>query len=161
MKKIIPLALAALLVVPCMAADDDSRLQFRVNGFSIAPLEGVSEGVVYQSLMMFLPVSDAFGPNVNVQLQSFGGSLDEYMSLSRQQFVTAGLNMLSERADGEGVTMEYTGAFQGRELHWYAKAVQAHGKIYLVTATATESQWKSVAAQLKACVDSFRIEDRG
>lgn len=158
MKKIIPLAVLALFALPGMTSAADDRLQFRANGYSIAPLEAVSEDAVYQSLMMFLPVSGMFAPNVNVQIQLFGGSLEEYLSLSRQQFVEAGFALLNERADAGGVALEYKGVFQGHELHWYARVAQAKGKIYLVTATAAESQWETVAAQLKACVDSFRIE---
>lgn len=160
MQKIFPLVLSAALFLPALASADEDRLRFKANGYSIAPLEGMTEQAVYQSLMMFLPLSEGFTPNVNVQIQAFDGGIEEYVSLSRQQFEMAGLKLLHEKFSGSTVVLEYAGPFQGREMHWYARAVEARGKIYLVTATATESQWGSVGAQLKANVDSFRIEGR-
>ena len=59
-----------LFATLCLAAgDSETRLQFRGNGFSIAPLEGTSDEAPYQAIMMFLPASEAFAPNVNVQIQ--------------------------------------------------------------------------------------------
>ena len=109
--------------------------------------------------MMLLPPSDAFAPNVNVQIQPFTGTMKEYADLSEQQFNAASLVVLGETHTRTSVLWEYSGMFRGRKLHWYARAELGEGKVYLVTATATESQWSTVSAQLKACVDSFRREE--
>lgn len=37
-------------------------------------------------------------------------------------------------------------------------ATDADRKVYLVTATAPDAQWKEVSPKLIACVDSFKVE---
>ena len=133
------------------AGDSDGKLTFKEAGFSIAPLK---EPALF--LIMSLPASDGFAPNVNVNIQSYTEGIDAYMSLSKQQFKDAGIKVLSEsKTNKSAVTFEYSGLLSGKPLHWYARAVQKGETIYLITATATEAQWAKVAAKLKACVDSF------
>jgi hypothetical protein len=159
MKIITALILSALTAWPCVAAEPDSRLQFKSNGFSIAPLEERSETAICQAVMMFLPATEGFAPSVNVQIQPFDGTINDFASLSQQQFKAAGFTVVSENITKTTLVWEYSGLFQGRKLHWYARAVQDKKAIYLVTATAADAQWKTVSVKLKACVDSFKIED--
>ena len=106
------------------------------------------------------PASDGFAANVNVQIQPYSGTLDEYIALSEEQFKAAGFKVVQRSKQGQSaVVFEYVGEMQGRALHWYAKAVHATDRVYLVTATATETQWKREAVPLKECVDSFRREE--
>ena len=142
----------------CTAGDSKDRLMFKANGFSIAPLEGVSKDVPYQTIIMFLPPTESFSPNVNVQIQPYNGTVKQYAELSRTQFKTAGFKVLTQKLTAKALLLEYSGTVQGRELHWYAEATLSKGKVYLVTATATESQWKAVGSKLKACVNSFKLE---
>lgn len=159
MKNTIALLLLAAFALPFSAGEEpEARLHFQANGFSIAPLEGTTDAALYQAVTMFLPASEAFAPNVNVQIQPYNGSIKEYADLSRQQFKSSKLSVVSEKTSQTSVVWEYSGTLQGRSLHLYAKAELGKGKVYLVTATATESQWKTVAAKLKACVDSFARE---
>jgi hypothetical protein len=152
------LLLFVLLALPGFAADlPGDRLQFKGNGFSIAPLEGRSDAS-FCALMMFLPASGQFAPNVNVQIQPHAGTIQEFADISRSQFKSAGFVVSDEKSTPSSFTWEYSGAQQGRKLRFYARAEAGPGKVYLVTATATESQWESIGAQLKACVDSFRRE---
>jgi hypothetical protein len=144
------------------AAESTNRLLFPVTGFSIKPLETPLGKAPQQVLLMALPASDGFAANVNVQIQPYSGTLDEYIALSEGQFKGAGFNVVQRSKQGpSAVIFEYTGEMQGRALHWYARAVHATGRVYLVTATATETQWKQEAVPLKACVDSFRREEGG
>jgi len=92
------------------------------------------------------------------QIQPYDGTIKDFASLSQQQFKAGGFTVLSENVTKTTVLWEYSGMLQGHKLHWYATALQKKNRVYLVTATATESQWKTVSAQLKACVDSFKIE---
>ena len=141
------------------AAESTNRLLFPAGGFSIKPLETPLGKLPQQALFMALPPSDGFAANVNIQLQPYSGTLDEYIALSEQQFKAAGFKLVQRNKQGQsGVLFEYTGEMQGRALHWYARAEQATGRVYLVTATAAETQWKRDALSLKACVDSFRRE---
>ena len=54
--------------------------------------------------------------------------------------------------------VEYKGAMKGSELHFYARAVSKDSKVYLVTATAKESQWATVGSTLRNHVDSFKTK---
>lgn len=131
------------------------KLTFKQAGFSIAPLDEQQQGPA-QALIMFLPASNGFSPNVNVQIQPYPGRIDEYANLSKTQFKQIGFKVLAEsKSNHSEVIFEYSGTLQGNNLHWYARAVQKNGTIYLITATATEEQWPKVADKLKECVNSF------
>lgn len=147
-----------MLSVSCFAAVAESRLHFPVNGYSIAPLEGTSDAVPSQSLIMFLPPKDGFSPNVNVQIQPYNGSIKDFADLSDQQFKSMGFKVLNREATATAITWEYQGPFQGQIMHWFSRAIQSKGRFYVVTATALESQWADVAGQLKACVNSFKLD---
>lgn len=149
-----------LLVLPFLAANAQSRLHFPDNGFSITALEQASDDVGSQPVTMYLPTTEEFAPSVNVQIQPYDGTLSEYIDLSRQQFEEYGLEVADETRSGEEVTWEYTGNLQDRDLKWYARAIHTEGKVYVVTATALASQWTSVSAKLKSCVDSFKMEKK-
>jgi hypothetical protein len=151
--------LLTLLAVPCLTADDgEPRLHFKANGYSIAPLDEASDKETCQALMMFLPPSGGFAPNVNVVIEPHKGTIKEYVDLSREGFGAVGFTVTSETVGESSVTFEYVGTMQGHRLQWYATATLGRGKVYLVTATATPAQWKTVGARLKACVNSFKQE---
>ncbi len=154
------IAIVSFLSFSLMAANAQSRLHFEASGFSIMPLEAVSDDVPYQPMTMYLPPTDGFAPNVNVQIQPYDGDLDDYIALSQQQFEEYGLRIVDEKRSDTEIAWEYTGSMQERELHWYARAIHTEGKMYLVTAAATETQWTSVSAGLKSCVDSFTTKVR-
>lgn len=161
MKTIGWLLVFAVVAAIAHAAGPAGRLHFEAAGFSIVPLNGASETESYQVVMMFLPPTEGFSPNVSVMVQPFGGTIEEYISLSRQQFGGSGLTVLTERASDSEVAWEYAGVLSGSRLHWFARAVLRDGKAYLITATATEAQWRTVSAELKACVESFTLENPG
>lgn len=143
-------------------ADNTNRLTFTAAGYSIAPLEAAPGDGTYQSLMMFLPASNGFAPNVNVQIQHFPGTVEDYAKLTLNQFKDAKLKLIEKKAAGKSaVSFEYQGEMQARPLHWYAIALKSGNKIYLVTATDLESNWKNSAAQLKRCVNSFQLDSKG
>lgn len=160
MKTLSSFALVLLFCILLGAAKDaDRRFYFQQNGFSIAPLEGKFAGETYQVLVMLLPASGGFAPNVNVQVQPFQGTIKEYVDLSRRQFQALNMTVLSEQVTENSILWEYSGSLENRKLHWYARAERADGgKVYLITAAASEPQWNTLAAKLKACVDSFRLE---
>lgn len=149
------LTVLALTVLPCSAADKD-LLHFKLNAFSIAPLEELAESASYVVMSMTLPASDGFAPNVNVQVQAFDGTLDEYVDLSKRQFTAAKFKLISEKRGDESHTFEFSGESLEMKLHFYAKAEMGKGKVFLTTATSKETQWKAVGEKLKKCVDSFQ-----
>ncbi len=133
------------------------QLHFNESGFSISPLERKSDNDINQVLMMFLPTTDGFAPNVGVQIQKFDGSLDEYIKLTRKQFESADIVVLSEIINKTNVIWEYTGPLGGNKLHWLAIAKKGDKRVFLATATALDSQWNAVSAELKRCLNSFTI----
>ena len=89
----------------------------------------------------------------------YDGSMDDYLALSLQQFKSAGARVLQQKRLGTSAAVfEYTGEMQGRLLHMYARAQKSVGKVYLVTGTAADEQWSTVASRLRTCVDSFRCD---
>jgi hypothetical protein len=151
-----------LLSMICLAAtagygQTTNRLHFPATGFSIAPLEAPAGQATQRVLMMFLPEKDGFAPNVNVQLQRYSGTMEEYLALTLQESKTNGLKVLQQQTTGKSlVVLEYAGELEGRALHWYARAVKTADGVYLATATATDEQWSRLAEQLKACVNSLQ-----
>ena len=157
----LPLRLIPSLVLLAspLWAETTNRIHFASSGFSIAPLEAPKGQLTQQVLMMFLPTTGDFTPNVNVQIQPYDGSLDDYIKLSVKQFESANLKMVQQgRTKDSGAVFEYLGEIQNRRLHWYAKAQKSQGRVYLVTATALEEHWSEVAPNLKNCVDSFSCD---
>ena len=151
-----------VLMASPLKAETTNRLHFATSGFSIAPLEAPKGQLTQQVLMMFLPTGGDFTPNVNVQVQPYEGSLDDYIKLSLKQFESANLKIVQQgRTTDSGAVFEYRGEIQNRRLHWYAKAQKSQGRVYLVTATALEENWAEVAPNLKNCVDSFTCDSIG
>ena len=104
-----------------------------------------------------LPVSSGFSGNVNVQIQPYEDSIADYDELSSSQFEQYNFTVLRRDLQKDSVVYEYSGTLQGRPLHWYAAAKKSKNRIFLVTATALESDWKRQSTVLKNSVDSFRF----
>ena len=158
-KRLLILIASLGLTGSAVQGESTNRLHFAVSGFSIAPLEAPLGQTPQQAIIMFLPVKGDFAPNVNVQIQPYEGSLDEYWALSLKQFEGAGFKLVQPaKLKGSSVVFEYKGTMQGRLLHWYARAEKSRDRVYLVTATAPEERWTETAPRLKACVDSFSCD---
>jgi hypothetical protein len=142
--------------------EGDEVLRFKQHGFSIRPLKSKSaDNLMTQVVSMQMAPTDGFATNVNVQVQPFPDSIDDYIKLSKGQFDQFGFKVLSQKKiDENTVTLEYTGKMQNTDLHWYARATRKKGRpvIYLVTGTATAAQWTAMSAALKDCVDSLKLD---
>jgi len=153
------LCMGMFLMAWAADAQPANRLHFPLSGYSIAALEEKPAKSPQQALIMFLPATEDFAPNVNVQIQPYAGTMDDYIALTMRQLDKANFKLLQKNVLGKAIAViEYTGEMNGRALHWYARAEKLAGKVYLVTATATEAQWNEVAPRLKACVDSFHCD---
>jgi hypothetical protein len=130
-------------------------------GFQIDPLDTQASAVTTQALITFLPPSNGFAPNVNVQIQPYEKSMKEYIALSKKQFDQEGWKIISENMQGDSEwVVEYSGSYKGSALlHWYARVILNANtkKVYLATATAKEDDWNKVSPVLKKCADSFKI----
>ena len=151
--------LAALVAVSAQAEESSERLQLPDQGFSIEPIEGPARVVSTNPLVVALPPADGFAPNLNVQLQPFGGPMVQYVAATHSQLLAAGLEWQEEPVlDGSEATFEYAGVLEGRELRWYARAIQRDNLVYLVTATVPRGEWEALGARMRRAVDSFRLE---
>lgn len=159
MKRNLLIILAAVLCTACASQVPSEKLHFKQNGFSIAPLEEPAGDNPYQALMMYLSVSENFPPNVNVQIKPFAGTIEEYVKMTKQILEQGSLKLVKENVLGKDkYTMEFTGSFKDFSLHLYTRSVLSAGKAYVITATATETQWKNSSDKLKSCVDSFELD---
>lgn len=141
-----------------LGAEEPPLLTFPMNGFSIRALEGVSEDATSRVVMMMLPRTEGFAPNVTVTIQPYDDSISDYAALTQDQFKAKGVTMIGEpQIDESAVAFEYMGSLQGRDLHWYARAEKQGGRVVLATATALESQWETVSDRLRSCVDSLTL----
>lgn len=139
-------------------ANPSTRARFAASGFSIDTLDAPAGAQPYQVLIMLLPASDGFAPNVNVQSQPFEGTVAEYVELSKREVAAAGLRLVAEEIRGNTIRMEYAGDIQERPMRFVVKGVVLKGRALLATGTALESQWKDVEAKLRACVGGFAVD---
>lgn len=158
MKAVIALVVSMLLLSLTPGIGAAAPLCFENNGFSINALDDEPGSSSYLVLAMYLPPSNSFAPNINIQIQPFGGTLDDYIALSKQQIDSLNLTVINVTISEDGYAiLEYMGDLQGASFRWYARVGMRDGKIYLVTATATQSQWDEVSTKLIECVKSFQL----
>ena len=129
-------------------------------GFTMEALDGPPSATApTTALMTFLPVSDGFAPNINVNIQPYSENITSYIAMSKDQFKKMNWVILAEKQNGETeCILEYTGLMKGKDLHFYARAIANSGKVYLVTAAAKESQWNTVSEILRRNVDGFKLK---
>lgn len=154
---LIGVALFGAAILPAVSAATIDLPQY---GFAIEALDAPpSTTAPTTAVMTFLPATDGFAPNINVNIQPYAGTLTSYIAISKDQFKKMNWIIVTEKQHGESEwIVEYAGPMQGTDLHFYARAVSNNGKVYLVTATAKESNWKTVAEVLRKNVDSFKTK---
>ena len=132
-------------------------IQFEQAGFSIDALDMKTKSPFAQPITMALPAKGGFAANVNVQIQEYPGSLQEYYELSSGQLEQLGLRVIEEAITPSYLVMEYEGVMQGRLLHFYAKAIKRGKSVYLATATDSADNWPNTGSELKSVVDSLEL----
>lgn len=110
-----------------------------------------------QVFQYFLPAADGFAANVNLQIQPYEGSLEDYEALSVQQFEQLDFEMLDLARGENELIFEYTGSMQGTEFHWFSRVLKEGNYFYVVTATALAERWDTEREALVESVDSFRL----
>jgi hypothetical protein len=144
-------------ITACLAEEPKQGLvDFPLHGFTIEPLEELS-AKTYTLMFMYLPVEDGFSTNVNVRIEHYPDGLEKYIELSRTQSKLHKFEIVSETVEKDFYLVESKGTVLGNELHFYSKAIPKKDKIYLVTGTAKDSQWKKKEPKLKKAVDSFKL----
>jgi len=128
------------------------------HGFSIDVATAPSK-MSYQLALFYLPPVDGFAPNVGVRVQVFHGSMREYDEISAGQFKQTGLDLTHHQVHRNEAVYEYNGNLRGTHMHWYSRAVKKDNRVFVVTATALQNQWKRVEDELRQSVDSFSFDD--
>jgi len=153
-------SISCILAFFAISASQADSVDFESLGFSMSPPETVLSEMGQQPLMLFLPADDGFAPNVNVMIQPYAGTMEEYTELSLSQFRQLGLEVVEEPVieESSGV-FQYQGFMNGLNLRFYAKAFAKGDKIYLITATAKQSHWDKYGGVLIKSVESFQLSD--
>jgi hypothetical protein len=130
-------------------------------GFRINPPLFSSEDTEKSRLLaaFYAPAEGRYAANMNINVQRPDLSLDDFMSVSRAQFSTAGFEVLDERrfaiGDHGAVEWTYKGKVQDRDMKYIAWAVEREEQIFLITCTSLESSFEKYEAQFKASLESF------
>ena len=158
--KIILIVTCVLLSLPAMgyAKEKIAKLVFPQNKFSINLLEGESDKVDVQALIMCLPAEGLFQSNVNVQIQPYRDTMKQYVYLSFEQLKQLNLTEINRTLNRNVATFEYKGVMNNMNLHFYSKAILTKDhKIILATGTTSASSWDNDKAKIKSCVDSVQV----
>ena len=151
------LTIIGIFIFACTVSAADKYVNETL-GFEISSPEVKEFSGAYQSSMFYLPVVDGFGANVNIQVQEFEGTLEDYDKLSKDQFKQAGIRVISSQISNDILTIEYSGKLSSYEMHWYARAIKKGQRVYLATATALQTRWTIQGPILIKSVDSFKLK---
>lgn len=164
MKKVVIFtALVAAMVSGCTltatAQDNPDKLTFDNYGFEIVPFDIKTDEQVV-AVQFFLPVNSGFAANVNVLIQPYAVSMDDYVAQTEAGLKQIGCRILSQSLENGCLTLQYAGTMSGHDMHFYARAFKRGDKYYLATATGLESRWETEKTQLMQVVDSFALTEK-
>jgi hypothetical protein len=150
---------AVLFSLAISSRSGAATIDLPLYGFQIDALDAAPDASSPTTIIQtFLPPTEDFAPNINVQIQPYTGTIKDYATTSRSQFEQMKWKVVSDHQPNDNEwNVEYTGSFHGSDLHFYARAVSANGKVYLITATAKDSQWATVGDTLLKHVESFKL----
>src|ERR1700751_463675 len=153
------LGVATLFSLAISSQAGAATIELPLYGFQMDALDAAPDSSSPTTVIQtFLPASDGFAPNINVQMQPYTGTMKDYGTTSKGQFEQMKWKVVSDQQPNDNEwNVEYTGSFHGSDLHFLERAVSANGKVYLITATATESQWTTVGDTLRKHLESFKL----
>jgi predicted phage tail protein len=154
------ICVASFLLLAICSQSRAATIELPLYGFQIDALDAAPDASRPTTVIQtFLPATEGFAPNINVQIQPYTGTIKDYAALSKSQFEQMKWKVIADQQPNDNEwNAEYTGTLQGHDLHFYARAVSTDGKVYLITATASESQWATVGDTLRKHVESFKIK---
>ena len=159
MKKLLISLLAIILTIPLLAGEKKNTFISEFLGISIeVPFDKETKAPVSQIVKLYLPASENFPANVNIQKQKYNKSLKTFYNLGEMQAKNNKWTIIQRSLKGNESLYECKGKMDGSIFHWYAKAVKKNGYIYLVTATCLDSQWEQLKTKLMESVNSFKIQ---
>ena len=149
---------AAFVSLAICSRSGAGAIELPLYGFQIDALDAAPNPSNPTTVIQtFLPATEGFAPNIIVQIQPYAGTMKDYATLSKKQFEQMKWKVIADQQPNDNEwNAEYTGSFEGNDLHFYARAVSTDGKVYLITGTAKESQWTTVGDTLRKHLESFR-----
>jgi hypothetical protein len=152
------ICVAALASFAICSQSGAATIELPLYGFQIDALDAAPDASNPTTVIQtFLPPTEGFAPNINVQIQPYAGTIKDYAALAKSQFEQMKWKVISDQESGDNEwNIEYAGTFQGSDLHFYARAVLTNEKVYLITAVAKESQWAKLGDTLREHVESFK-----
>jgi PsbP len=151
---------AAFVSLAICSQSGAEAIELPLYGFQIDALDAAPNPSNPTTVIQtFLPATEGFAPNIIVQIQPYAGTMKDYAALSRRQFEQMKWKVIADQQPNDNEwKVEYTGSVEGNDLHFCARAVSANGKVYLITATANESQWTTVGDTLRKHLESFKTK---
>jgi hypothetical protein len=149
----------ALVALAICSPSGAATIELPLYGFQMDALDAAPDASSPTTVIQtFLPATDGFAPNINVQIQPYTGTMQDYATTTKNQFEQMKWKVVSDQQPNDHEwDVEYTGSFRGSDLHFYERAVSANGKVYLMTATAKESQWPTMGDTLLKHIQSFKV----
>lgn len=111
-----------------------------------------------QILHYYMAPHDGFAANINLMAQPYEDTLEAYDELSQGQFKQMGLTLISNELKHGVLTYEYKGKMQGRELHWYSRALKRGDTVYIVTVSVLAKRWEKDSPALIKSAQSFGLK---
>jgi hypothetical protein len=154
------ICVAAFVSLAICSQSGAAAIELPLYGFQMDALDAApSTSNPTTVIQTFLPATEGFAPNIIVQIQPYPGTMKDYAELSKKQFEQMKWKVIADQQPNDNEwNVEYTGSVEGNDLHFYPRAVSTNGKIYLITATAKESQWKTVGDTLRKHLESFQTK---
>ena len=151
--------LLAICAVSALTAAEEDLPHY---GAKLQDLDALIEKAPGKTLFIKADETGRFSANINIQIQQFTGTIKEYMDVSRAQFeqmFEKGWKIVSEKQDEEKEwSCELTGTAKGKDYHFYARAIRDGSKVYLITATALQTEWGSFGEKMRRHVDAFQTK---
>lgn len=111
-----------------------------------------------QIAFFFLPQSEGFAANVDIEKKKFSDSIIAFDQLFVRNLQQFGLTIVKHTLDGEYLIYEYKGDMYDKHLHWYVKAIKSGEYVYIATAAGLNKQWDQQKTTLIKSVDSFVVK---
>ncbi len=127
-------------------------------GFKIDTLVASKETQTanFTPLLLCLPISNGFSPNVNVLIQPYKTNPKEYLTTSVKQFESMGWLVITSSSDATSAVIEATATMNQIDVHFYVRAIVLKDKVVLATASCAETDWPKLKEKLVGCVNSLQ-----
>ncbi|MFV0481874.1 MAG: hypothetical protein ACK5LP_07810 [Campylobacteraceae bacterium] len=158
MKKIV-LGLVGLALVASFA--NAKKLDFSDYGFVINNPEVSKNEKVRQPVIIFLnPTDPRYTPNINIQVQDFNSTIEEYEKISQETLQQVGGTLINKSINRKVLVIEYKIKHGEAEVHYYARAVldAKTNTIYLATGSVLDSEWNIHGKKIRDSVLSLNLK---